>query len=183
MVSPVRPTRKRAPGISPIWPNTNAVLSRTPVRFISNHSSLPSRVRSPMPVNTETPPCSVAILRISSCTNNVLPTPAPPNSPIFEPLIYGHIISITLIPVSCNSSYFLLNQNAGASRKIGHLSCGSLIGGLSSIGLPKTLKIRPSTFLPTGTLMGLPVSITGSPRLIPKIFLIAIQRTMPSPSC
>ena len=37
------------------------------------------------PVNTEYPPCSVAMLWISSWISTVFPTPAPPNNPIFPP--------------------------------------------------------------------------------------------------
>ena len=57
IVSPVRPTRRRAPGGSFIWPYTSAVLSITPDSVISIQRSLPSRVRSPTPANTESPPC------------------------------------------------------------------------------------------------------------------------------
>jgi hypothetical protein len=52
-------TRSRVPGGSSICPNTSAVLLMTPVSVISVMRSLPSRVRSPTPANTETPPnCS-----------------------------------------------------------------------------------------------------------------------------
>ena len=53
MVRPVRPTRILAPGGSFICPYTRAVLSITPDSFISFQRSLPSRVRSPTPANTE----------------------------------------------------------------------------------------------------------------------------------
>ena len=43
------------PGGSSIWPNTRAVFSRTPDSVISRKRSLPSRVRSPTPANTDTP--------------------------------------------------------------------------------------------------------------------------------
>ncbi len=85
MVSADRATRSRTPGGSSIWPNTRAAFSMTPVSFISRNRSLPSRVRSPTPANTETPPCWVATRLIISWMSTVLPTPAPPNSPIFPP--------------------------------------------------------------------------------------------------
>ena len=47
--------------------------------------SLPSRVRSPTPANTERPSYALAILLINSMINTVLPTPAPPNKPILPP--------------------------------------------------------------------------------------------------
>ena len=48
---------------------------------ISSHRSLPSRVRSPTPANTEEPPWAEAMRAISSCRMTVLPSPAPPNKP------------------------------------------------------------------------------------------------------
>ena len=68
---------------------TRAVLSITPDSCISLYRSLPSRVRSPTPANTEIPPCCLAMLLISSMMMTVLPTPAPPNRPILPPLAYG----------------------------------------------------------------------------------------------
>ena len=55
MVSAARPTRSRVPGGSSIWPKTSAVSLMTPDSVISTNRSLPSRVRSPTPANTETP--------------------------------------------------------------------------------------------------------------------------------
>ncbi len=52
---------------------------------ISMNRSLPSRVRSPTPAKTETPPKFLATRVIISWMSTVLPTPAPPNSPIFPP--------------------------------------------------------------------------------------------------
>ena len=65
---------------------TMAVLEITPDSVISLYRSLPSRVRSPTPVNTDRPPCCLAMLLISSMIRTVLPTPAPPNRPILPPL-------------------------------------------------------------------------------------------------
>jgi hypothetical protein len=47
--------------------------------------SLPSRVRSPTPPNTDTPPCFMAI--VDELHDTVLPTPAPPKSLIFRPAV------------------------------------------------------------------------------------------------
>src|SRR4029450_10347348 len=81
IVSPERPTRRRAPGGSFICPKTSAPLSRTPDSSLPRHRSLPSRVRSPTPAKTETPPCCSATLWISSWISTVLPSPAPPERP------------------------------------------------------------------------------------------------------
>ena len=119
IVRPVRPTRWRAPGGSFIWPNTNAVLAMTPDSVISSMRSLPSRVRSPTPANTDTPACSWATFRISSWMMTVLPTPAPPKMPILPPFLNGQMRSMTLRPVSKTSTSVVCWSNAGGSRWIG----------------------------------------------------------------
>ena len=53
MVRPVRATRIREPGGSFIWPKAMAVLLMAPEARMSWMRSLPSRLRSPTPVNTE----------------------------------------------------------------------------------------------------------------------------------
>ena len=83
---------------------------------------MPSRVRSPTPENTETPPCSRARFAISSWMRTVLPTPAPPKRPILPPRTYGAIRSTTLIPVSKTSIFDVSSSNAGGSRWIGQRS-------------------------------------------------------------
>src|SRR3954467_13626808 len=60
IVRPDRATRRRAPGGSFIWPYTSAVLLITPDSVISSQRSLPSRVRSPTPANTDPPPAAHA---------------------------------------------------------------------------------------------------------------------------
>ena len=100
MVSADSATRSRVPGGSSIWPNTSAVSLMTPDWVISTHRSLPSRVRSPTPAKTETPPKFCATRRIISWISTVLPTPAPPNRPILPPRTYGVSRSSTLMPVT-----------------------------------------------------------------------------------
>ena len=80
------------------------------------YKSFPSRVLSPTPPKTETPPCAFAILLISSIIRTVLPTPAPPNKPIFPPRRYGANKSTTLIPVSKIASFVSRSTNRGAKR-------------------------------------------------------------------
>ena len=75
----------RVPGGSSICPNTSAVSLMTPDSIISVMRSLPSRVRSPTPANTEVPPKFLATRVIISWMSTVLPTPAPPNRPILPP--------------------------------------------------------------------------------------------------
>ena len=111
-VRPESATRARAPGGSFICPNTKVALdsfmaslsildkSHPPASIdsmnsspylimpdsnISRSKSFPSRVRSPTPANTDSPPWPLAILLINSWISTVLPTPAPPNSPILPP--------------------------------------------------------------------------------------------------
>src|SRR5262249_16803256 len=61
----------------------------TPLSWNSCQRSLPSRVRSPTPPNTDTPPCLRAMLWISSIMTTVLPTRAPPKPPTFPALQIG----------------------------------------------------------------------------------------------
>src|ERR1700728_4674388 len=56
-------------------------------------------------------------------------------------------------------------------------------GPASSIGSPVTLMMRPSVPAPTGTMIGLPVSVTSWPRTRPSVVSIAIVRTVDSPRC
>ena len=56
------------------------------------------------------------MLRIISMTMTVLPTPAPPKSPIFEPLENVQIRSMTLMPVSRISVSVDCSEMAGALR-------------------------------------------------------------------
>ena len=125
IVSADSATRRRVPGGSSIWPNTRAVWPMTPASSISTIRSLPSRVRSPTPANTDTPPWSVATRAIISWISTVLPTPAPPNRPILPPWTYGVSRSMTLMPVSniwvLDSSW----SNAGALRWMPHRSLTS----------------------------------------------------------
>src|SRR5947209_2623162 len=51
------------------------------------------------------------------------------------------------------------------------------------MGSPITLKRRPRTPSPTGTLIGPPVSVTLMPRFKPSVEDIAIERTQFSPRC
>ena len=79
---------------------------------------MPSRVRSPTPAKTETPPCWRAMLWISSWIRTVLPVPAPPKRPILPPFTYGAIRSTTLRPVSKISTVGESSRNVGGSRWI-----------------------------------------------------------------
>ena len=113
IVRPVRPTRWRAPGGSFIWPKTKAVLAMTPDSVISWMRSLPSRLRSPTPANTDTPACSWATFRISSWMMTVLPTPAPPKMPTLPPFLNGQMRSMILRPVSKTSTSVVCWSNGG----------------------------------------------------------------------
>src|SRR5919109_1093401 len=145
--------------------------------------SWPSRVRSPTPEKTETPPCSRATLWISSWIRTVFPTPAPPNKPTLPPLTYGAIRSMTLIPVSKISTVGWRSLNSGGSRWIGQRSVPSGAGSFLSIGSPITFQSRPSVVSPTGTVIGPPVSTTSAPRASPSVESIATARTRSSPRC
>src|SRR5665647_2192093 len=184
MVSAERATRSRVPGGSSICPNTRAVCLMTPVSVISAIRSLPSRVRSPTPANTDTPPWFSATRWIISWISTVLPTPAPPNRPILPPRTYGVSRSMTLIPVS---NIWVLDSSwskAGGLRWIAQRSVTSRVSpSLRLSTSPVTLKTWPLVTSPTGTLIGAPVSVTIAPRTRPSVGLSAIARTIESPRC
>src|SRR6476620_8846720 len=184
IVSADRATRRRVPGGSSIWPKTRAVWPRTPASSISTIRSLPSRVRSPTPANTETPPWSRATRAIISWMSTVLPTPAPPNRPILPPCTYGVSRSMTLMPVS---NIWVLDSSwskAGAVRWIPQRSLASKVSPSARfMTSPVVLKTLPRVTSPTGTVIGPPVSCTGVPRTRPSVGCREIARTMLSPMC
>ena len=135
-------------------------MSMTPLSWNSSQRSLPSRVRSPTPANTDTPPCFMAMLWISSRMMTVLPTPAPPNRPILPPCRYGSSRSMTLMPVSNICSSVDCSSSVGR-RRGGSASAPSTAPG--GPGSPPARRARsctrPSVAGPTGTEIGAPVSI------------------------
>ncbi len=189
-VSPVSPTRRRAPGGSFIWPYTSATDDSSKLSSLirldslnSSQRSVPSRVRSPTPANTERPPCPLAMLLISSMMTTVLPTPAPPKRPILPPFTYGVSRSSTLIPVSSTSVFASRLTNFGASRWIGQRSADAGMSPRWSTGSPSTFMIRPRLGRPTGTVMAWPVSSTAIPRTTPSVEDMATARTWLRPMC
>jgi hypothetical protein len=182
MVSPVRPTRSRTPGGSFICPKTMATLSMTPDSCISYQRSLPSRERSPTPEKTEKPRCTVAKVRISSWMMTVLPTPAPPNTPVLPPRVKGAMRSITFSPVSRNSGRVTCSSKEW-ERAGGWDSLSASTGPRLSMGSPSTLKMRPRVAWPTGIVIGWPVLIASMPRRKPSVASMATQRTQSLPRC
>merc|ERR1711871_73405 len=123
------------------------------------------------------------MLLISSMISTVLPTPAPPNKPILPPRLYGARISTTLIPVSKIAGFVSRSVKEGDGLWIGNPE-GASHEPISSTGTPRTLKIRPSVFAPTGTVIGAPVSLTLAPLLRPSVEVIETARTLLLPrSC
>ena len=81
---------------------------------------------------------------------------------------------MTLMPVSRICGFGSSSSNGGGSRWIGQrsvsaASAGACSGSSLSIGWPSTLKMRPSVTLPTGTVIGPPVSTTIVPRARPSV--------------
>src|SRR3954449_383426 len=184
IVSAESATRSRVPGGSSIWPKTRAVWPMTPASVISAIRSLPSRVRSPTPANTETPPWSFATRAIISWISTVLPTPAPPKRPILPPCTYGVRRSMTLMPVWNISVLASSWSNAGALRWMPHRSSTLRVSPSCRLRTsPVALKTCPLVASPTGTLIGPPVSVTSAPRTRPSVGRMEMARTMPSPMC
>ena len=156
----------------------------TPDSVISRNRSLPSRVRSPTPANTETPPKFLATRVIISWMSTVLPTPAPPNRPILPPLTYGVSRSRTLMPVSRISVRGSSWSKAAASRWIAQRSVifSDAVG--TSSDSPRTLNTWPLVTSPTGTEIG-PPGVGHGRRRAPgrRSGCMEIARTMLSPRC
>ena len=131
----------------------------TPVSWNSSQRSLPSRVRSPTPANTDTPPCFMATLLISSLMMTVLPTPAPPNRPILPPRRYGSSRSMTLMPVSNIFSSVDCSSSDGACAVDRPVLLGVDRPIRSRPARRARSCTRPSVAGPTGTEIGAPVSI------------------------
>ena len=150
IVNAERATRSRTPGGSSIWPKTRAAFSNTPDSIISRRRSVPSRVRSPTPANTDTPPCWEATRLIISVISTVLPTPAPPNRPILPPATYGVSRSMTLMPVSNMRADGSRASNDGASRWISQRSMSAKPSGSSSSGITPGVPHVPEHLLADG---------------------------------
>ena len=113
----------------------------------------------------------------------VLPTPAPPNSPILPPRRYGSSRSMTLMPVSniCSLGGLLFEARARGDGWASARPCST--GPMLSTGSPMTFSTRPRVSLPTGTVTGPPRLIAFMPRTMPSVGCSAMVRTRPSPIC
>ena len=156
MVSADSATRSRVPGGSSIWPKTSAVLSSTPDSAISRMRSLPSRVRSPTPANTEVPPKLRATRMIISWMSTVLPTPAPPNRPILPPL---HVRGEQVEHLDAGLQHLGLRLEVGERRRLAvdrpplrDRRASRPRSRLSTS--PMALKTWPLVTSPTGTVIG-----------------------------
>ncbi len=122
----------------------------------------------------------MAMLRISSLTMTVLPTPAPPKIPILPPLVNGrnevddldarlqHLGLCALLGERRRQSWMGARRTSGPSSR-----------APSSMGRPSTSKMRPSVFSPMGTVTGAPVRSTLAPRAMPSVGPRASVRTSP----
>jgi len=123
--------------------------------------SFPSLDLSPTPVNTEYPPCSVAMFLISSIISTVLPTPAPPNRPIFPPWRKEPEGRLPLFPSP-------KSPLPASARQVRELLCEWRICCCFHItfavnGFSQHIKHSSKTSLPTGTFIGSPVSTPSCP--------------------
>ncbi len=89
---------------------------------------------------------------------------------------------MTLMPVSKTSTFVDWSMKAGGALWMGE-NLVAPTGPASSTGSPTTLRMRPSVSLPTGIMMGLPVSLTSVPRVSPSVESMAMARTVDSPRC
>ena len=90
---------------------------------------------------------------------------------------------MTLMPVSNISVLDSSWSNAGGVRWISHRSLMSSSDSATSSGSPRVLNTWPLVTSPTGTVIGLPVSVTSAPRTRPSVGCIEMARTRLSPRC
>ena len=146
--------------------------------------SLPSRVRSPTPAKTETPPCCCATLWISSWISTVLPTPAPPKRPILPPLTYGAIRSIDL-----DARLEDLDRRREVAERgriaVDRPALDVLAGRLACRRRARRSRSRSgrASRRRPAPRSAPPVSTTSTPRARPSVVSIATARTRSSPRC
>ena len=71
---------------------------------------------------------------------------------------------MTLMPVSKASTFTFCSVKVGGGAVDGLAAAWRSTGPRSSTGSPMTFRMRPSTSLPTGIVMGAPVFFTAMPR-------------------
>jgi hypothetical protein len=122
----------------------------TPDSVISRNRSFPSRVRSPTPANTDTPPCCSAWRRIISWMMTVLPTPAPAEHPDLAALHVGLEQVDDLDP---GLQHLALRLEVLERRRLAvdrHRVAAWIESMDVSRGSPRTLYTCPETPSPTG---------------------------------
>ena len=130
--------------------------------FNVSNNSCPSRIRSPIPAKNASPLPFLATLWISSIVSTVFPTPAPPRTPTFLPLTKGVKKSITLIPVSRISGFWIVKpEDCLEFKKIFFFFIFAGSGVCPSTTSPKGLNILPIVSGPTGISIPRFVLITG----------------------
>ena len=88
---------------------------------------------------------------------------------------------MTLMPVTSIWVRDSRVSKAGASRWIDQRVVMSRESSGTSSGLPRAFHTWPLVTSPTGTMIGLPVSVTGAPRVTPSVGCMEIARTRLSP--
>ena len=86
------------------------------------------------------------------------------------------------MPVTRISAAVDCSTNSGAAWWMARRALASM-GPASSTGSPITFMMRPSVSMPTGTVIGAPVSETAWPRTRPSVESMAMVRTVFSPRC
>ena len=156
----------------------------TPDSSISSQRSLPSRVRSPTPANTETPPCCIATLWISSWIEHRLADAGAAEEADLAALDVRRDQVDDLDARSRRSRSSATGRGRPAGRG-GSASARRLRDRPASRRSARRSRSRggrasPS---PTGTEIGAPVSTTSVPRARPSVESIATARTRSSPRC
>ena len=182
IVSADKATRRRTPGGSSICPNTSAVFSITPDSVISRNRSLPSRVRSPTPANSETPPCSFGLTADHLLDDHGLADAGAAEHPDLAALDVGLEQVDHLDP---GLEHLLLRLELGERRRLAMDRpplAGMDAGRIGIQRLADHVVDVAKYALTHGTRIGAPVFWTGVPRTRPSVGE-ARSRTVESPMC
>ena len=183
IVRPVRPTRRRAPGGSFIWPKTMTVLSMTPDSIISCE-----QVVALAGALAHAREDGVAAVLLGDVADELLDDDGLADAGAAEDADLAalregadEVDDLDAGLEDLGRGRLLLERRRG--RGGSDSASRALTAPFSSIGSPRTLKTRPSVSGPTGTLIGAPRSTASVPRARPSVVLIATVRTQLLPRC
>ena len=182
MVRPARPTRRRAPGGSFIWPKTSAVFSMTPDSVISQPEVVAlARALAHAGEDREAPVLGGDVADQLLDEHGLADAGAAEEADLAALHVRGE--QVDDLDAGLEDLDRRLELLEGRRGRGGSASARPRRRRPRRSAAPSTLKIRPSVAWPTGTEIGAPVSSTSAPRGRPSVESIATARTRSFPRC